>query len=135
MKLSAIALATILLAAAQSAIGQTSPGDSVVNVPFPFQVAGKTLPAGRYVVKDVDGVYIRIFNAKTTGAFVQTHSVQRSSGNESKLVFRCYADDCFLAEVWTTGQTRGRELFHSRSEQARMQRNAEMKVAEVRPLP
>lgn len=134
MKLSAIALTTILLATASTAIAQSRHGDMTVDVPFPFVAAGADFPAGHYLVKDVDSVYVRIYSAKTKGVFAQTHFAQRAASGDSKLVFRCYSGSCFLAEVWVKGETGGRELFRTRSEQVLVQRNAEMKLAEVRPL-
>lgn len=129
-----IALATALLAASSVAVAQTSPGDMTVNVPFPFVVEGQPLPAGHYIVKAMDSGCLRIFNSKTAGAVVQTHAALRSVSDGSKLVFRCYEGACFLSGAWITGNTTGRELFRSHAEQVLLQRNAEMRLAVVRPL-
>lgn len=126
------ALLAVLLTC--SAFAQTLSGEMAVNVPFPFVVAGEALPAGHYIVRDLGNDYLRISNSQTTGAIVSTHGVLRLESDGSKLVFRCYEGGCFLASVWTTGQTRGHELFPSRPERELAQRSAQTSLAVVRPL-
>ncbi len=133
MKFFPIALCAALLVAASAAMGQTSPGDVVVEVPFPFAVNGQTLPAGHYIVTAVDDSHVRIFNANTTGLFVGTHSASRTASDGSKLVFHRYGQNYFLSAVWVTGNTSGRELAVSRAERELAGRNSEMELAVVRP--
>ena len=138
MKLFRIALCAALLAAAfasmgQPAVGQTSPGDLVVDVPFAFMVAGQALPAGHYIVKAVDDARVRIFNSQTTGFYVPTHAAQRTVSAGSKLVFHRYGDRYFLSAMWVTGNQTGRELFRSRAERELADHKAEMELAVVRP--
>ena len=40
----------------------------------------------------------------------------RSAGENGRLIFHCYHDRCFLAEVWSPTQDNGRELPTSRTE-------------------
>ena len=133
MKLFQIALFTMLLAAASVAVGQTSPGDLVVDVPFAFQVAKQTLPAGHYTVKRVDDGQIRLVNSEAQGLYVSTHAALRSTNYGSKLVFHRYGDTYFLSAVFVTGKTTGRELSRSRAERELADRKAEMELAEVGP--
>ncbi|HEX8745792.1 MAG TPA: hypothetical protein VF717_01245 [Pyrinomonadaceae bacterium] len=111
--------ALLLLAAlvAQSALARTSTS-LVVQIPFDFQVAGRTLPAGRYVIErstlfSAEGLSLRNTDKKH-GAFVLTSTVQsniRQSG--SRLVFTRYKDQYFLSQFWTAGEASGRELVKS----------------------
>jgi len=133
MKLFRIALCAVLFAMAVSAVGQTRPGDMVVDVPFPFVVAGQPLPAGRYIVAAGNNDVIRIFNSQTQGMYVPTHSASRSASAGSKLVFHRYGQTYFLSAVWVTGNTSGRELFRSRAERELADRKAEMELAVVHP--
>jgi hypothetical protein len=133
MKLFRIALCTALLAAASASMGQTSPGDVVVDVPFAFMVAKQALPAGHYIVRAVGDAQVRIFNSKTTGFFVPTHGALRTVSDGSKLVFHRYGDSYFLSQVWVAGNTIGRELPRSRSEREAREYRAEMELAVIRP--
>jgi len=115
MKLFRNAFCAALLLAASACIAQTN-GDLVAVIPFPFVVAGQTLPAGRYIVSPVNENTLRIHESTSPGMFVPTNAAQRSKDNSSKLVFHCYQGTYFLSQVWTRGNDWGRELFRSRAE-------------------
>jgi len=89
------------------------------NIPFDFSVGDKTLPAGVYTVEPLatPGVLqIRREDCRA-GALTQTHGVQaRPEQDQTKLVFHRYGDRYFLAQVWTAGDSDGRELGKSRTE-------------------
>ena len=92
----------------------------LVNVPFDFVAGNKTLPAGEYAVKAVGPANMLILvdrTDSTTSAFLPTHAaVSAQPQIESKLVFNRYGDRYFLAQVWTSGNTSGRELIKSARE-------------------
>ena len=116
MKLFRNAFYAALLLAASTCIAQTK-GDVVGVIPFPFVVAGHTLPAGRYIVSRVNETAMEIRGSKSAGMFVLTNAAQRSgSDNSSKLVFHRYENTNFLSQVWITGNDRGREVPASRAE-------------------
>lgn len=116
MKLSRNAFCAVLLLAASACIAQTK-GDVVGVIPFPFVVAGHTLPAGRYIVSRVNENTMKIRGSKSPGMFVLTNAAQRSeSDNSSKLVFHRYESTYFLSQVWITGNDQGREVRPSRAE-------------------
>jgi hypothetical protein len=117
MKRYRIAMCAALLLAVSAAMAQSKNGDVVADVPFPFVVAGHTLPAGHYVVSPISNSTLRIQGATNQGMFVPTNITQRSaSDNSCKLVFHHYADSYFLSEIWATGNDQGRQLFRSRAE-------------------
>ena len=120
-----------LLAVASSLMGQTKPGDMVVDVPFAFNVAGETLPAGHYIVAAM-GDNIRI-SSPARGLFVHTKAATRTTSEGSKLVFHRYGDNYFLSAAWVTGNPSGRELFRSPAERELATGKAEMELAMVRP--
>jgi hypothetical protein len=95
-----MAVCAALLAAAS--LGQTRPGDMVVDVPFAFLVNGQTLPAGRYVVVAAGDYHIRISTPRA-GLYVLTQGASRTDSASSKLVFHRYGDTYFLSAVWVTG--------------------------------
>ena len=116
MKLFRNAVYAALLLAASACIAQTK-GDVVADIPFPFDLAGHTLPAGHYIVSPVNQNTLRIHESTGAGLLVPMHAAQRSeSDNSCKLVFHRYEGTYFLSQVWTTGNDRGREVFLSRAE-------------------
>jgi hypothetical protein len=114
--------ALVLLAAliAQGVEARTS-SNLIVQIPFDFQVAGKTLPAGRYLIErstlsSAEGLSLRNTDQKH-GAFVLTSTVQsRLRQSDSRLVFNRYKDQYFLTQFWTSGEASGRELIKSNRE-------------------
>lgn len=89
----------------------------VVNIPFDF-VAGTTeLPAGEYSVKVTGPVHTLILMDRKdaqTAAFINTNAaIANEAPTESKLVFHRYGQRYFLSQIWTAGDTSGRQLSKS----------------------
>ena len=97
-------------------------GGVQAKVPFNFVVSDKSFPAGEYTmivkthelkIEDADGKIV---------AMVLTNQVSlkqvagRSVGKEGQLIFHCYRERCFLAQVWSAFQENGSELLKSRAE-------------------
>ena len=108
---------TVVSAHAQSG------GQFVATIPFDFYAAGKTLPAGQYLVArstqtSAEGLVLRRTDGQG-GVFVTTRASQASQiQQQSKLVFHRYGDEYFLSEIWTSGRSVGRELPISRQERS-----------------
>ncbi len=104
---------------AVAAVYANPAGRLKANIPFDFSVGNETLPAGVYTVAPMtmSGV-LRIRREDGREAvLIQTHGVQaRREQDQTKLVFRRYGDQYFLAQVWTAGDSNGRELGKSRTE-------------------
>lgn len=132
MKLFRIAFFAAMMALTAGAIGQTSPGDLVVDVPFAFSVAGQKFPAGHYIVKQRTDM-IRIFNDHNQSLFVPTHGAFRGKVDGSKLVFHRYGDSYFLSSLWVDGNKSGKELYPSKAEHEVKAKQTEMEMAVVRP--
>lgn len=92
----------------------------LANIPFAFKVGNMTLPAGEYRVKKVRDSAPALLIQRTDGGasiIVITYAVEANAPQaQTKLIFRCYAKQCFLSQVWTAGNARGRELPNSRKE-------------------
>jgi hypothetical protein len=87
------------------------------RVPFNFTVLEKTLPAGDYMmlgsphqlkIKDAYGKIVAMVLANEVSG--------GSAGKNDQIIFHCYRDRCFLAEVWFSSQENGRALPRSRAE-------------------
>jgi hypothetical protein len=111
------AIAFLGLVAAVSAgpvLAQTLP-HTVVNVPFDFIAGNKKLPAGEYTIKrikdDSDQVSLVQSRDGRESSIAITSPVGGYSGPaESKVIFHKYGNQYFLSQVWTLGESRGREL-------------------------
>ena len=114
----------VLLAALFVSGVNAKASDSVVfQIPFDFVVAGKTLPAGEYIVvrstlASDEILSIRSLD-KSGGAYVLTSTLRANEIlNDSKLVFNRYGDQYFLSEFWVSGQDSGRKVIKSDRERA-----------------
>jgi hypothetical protein len=118
-----IAVLSFLLTLAVPSTHAQSNSNITVTVPFEFKIAGKTLPAGEYIVRrstqvSADGLMIRRTDCRA-GVFLLTMSNQTAArAKDSKLVFHRYGRQYFLSQVWTSGRSNGRELFKSGQERA-----------------
>ena len=118
MKRNLIAVLTLGLLLAAPALAQTAA--MKVDVPFDFIVNGKTLPAGEYRVDAMptSSGTIAIRSTEQSAKIVAlTNSCESlEAADTSKLVFHRYGNQYFLAQVWSLGNSEGRELPRSRAE-------------------
>src|ERR1700737_4884146 len=86
------------------------------KVPFNFTVMGKPFPAGDYMmlasphelkIKDAYGKIVAMALANDVSA--------RSADRNDQIIFHCYGDRCFVAEVWFSAQENGLQLLKSRA--------------------
>jgi hypothetical protein len=113
----ALAFATAVVSA------QAQARNAVANVPFEFVAANQSMPAGRYVISNINpgsGDLLKIAgSAKNSSLFTLTTRMQAGKPIEKgKLVFHRYGNRYFLAEVWTAGERDGVKLRKSREEKS-----------------
>lgn len=113
----ALAFASAMAASAQN------PRNLKVNIPFDFSVKGATLPAGEYIVSRVSTTdEMSLTMQRTDGkgaAIVLAKRIQANERQEeSRLVFNRIGDHYFLSQVWTSGDSEGRELYKTKKEQS-----------------
>jgi hypothetical protein len=89
----------------------------VVNIPFDFVAGNVTFPAGEYSIKVAASertLLLRDRKDAAASAFMNTYSITKTEiPTESKVVFNRYGDRYFLSQVWTEGNSRGRQLLKS----------------------
>jgi hypothetical protein len=91
-------------------------GGITVHVPFEFNFAKQTLPAGKYIIWSVrDQLFLRIAGGKTV-AMVQSNRTVHDGGKTGKVVFNCYGKRCFLSQLWTPDPDQAREILRSKPE-------------------
>jgi hypothetical protein len=87
-----------------------------VKIPFNFVAGQVSLPAGDYMVQPAnDGspalILHRMDGDRSASAIVMTNPAEASTWkSNSSLVFRVYGEGYFLSQVWTIGNTSGRQL-------------------------
>ena len=91
------------------------------SIPFDFIVRGRTLPAGRYEIQQINdepmGLMIQSIDHKRAHAMFETDPVDLSkSARQDVLVFHQYGDSYFLSEIVTATEGTGHELATSRQE-------------------
>ena len=119
----ALALSSLLvLLTFSSALGQ-SDRQTIIHIPFNFSVGEKAFPAGKYVIervwKDKDAVWLVQRKDNVGKAMLLTRPVRANeTQQETRLVFHQYGDLYFLSEIWTAGDSTGREVQMSDREKA-----------------
>jgi hypothetical protein len=107
-----------LLLATASAYAQT--GVVKANVPFNFIVNKTELPAGQYRIQPMgvaaSAMAIESSDRKVVTAFLPNACSSPQAQKTTKLVFHRYGTQYFLAQIWTAGNDRGKELPASRLE-------------------
>jgi len=78
---------------------------SKANIPFDFQISGKTVPAGQYIVKLADDQRMLIFHSVATGRSSMTLVMPSKSGTPEtpQLIFRHNGERYTLESAWFTG--------------------------------
>jgi hypothetical protein len=115
--LMAAAMSLTVLASAHLAQAQEN---LVVTIPFDFAAGSANLPAGDYSVKASEANHsVMLINRDNPAASMviltnAAESVQPQT--QSKLVFNRYGDRYFLSQIWTEGNTTGRQLSKSKRE-------------------
>jgi hypothetical protein len=91
-----------------------------VNVPFDFVAGNTQLHAGEYTVKVSAPTHSMILVSRedsTASAFINTNAAVSSTPQaQSKLIFNRYGNRYFLSQVWSAGNSQGRQLVKSARE-------------------
>jgi len=95
----------MIAAVAMAAVAGEAKAQSMkVEVPFSFQVSGKTMAPGSYLVstRTNSGIpMFRLLNTDSRTPVLAMASQTRDQSGPAKLVFRCGEGGCALAQVWT----------------------------------
>jgi hypothetical protein len=107
-----VALSLGLLLATASAYAQSR--KVVANVPFDFTVAGKTLPAGEYVITRINAddnvLAIASLSQHQTMLAIPNHSEATNASANTKMVFNHRGNRYFLSQIWVEGSADGSEF-------------------------
>jgi hypothetical protein len=116
--LRAILLTLTVLLLATAAQAQTT--NVKASVPFDFVVGDHAYPAGDYTVKSmaIDSAAIRIDNADESekGITLSNACERLHPADGTTLVFQRMGNNYFLYQIWTEGNSAGREFPKSKTE-------------------
>ncbi len=111
-----LALTVLLLATAAQA--QTT--NVKATIPFDFVVGDHAYSAGEYTVKSLSqsSAAIRIDNADASekGMTLSNACSKAQPADGTTLVFQRFGDNYFLYQIWTAGNSLGREFPMSKAE-------------------
>src|SRR5580704_11830857 len=113
MKRSSILIAAALLSLSASVVARAQEPSISARIPFDFYVGNIKVPAGQYVIESPrSGLQvIRAKNTNQSVASVATIPLKTAEpAAKGTLVFNCYGDDRFLAQVLWGGTNYGREI-------------------------
>jgi hypothetical protein len=104
------------LASTHSATAQGT-GVAEANIPFAFQAANQTLPAGTYRI-DRESSHLILLQGpgKASGMAIVYETIASHTPHQGKLVFDHYGNKYFLHQIWTAGDSEGLECPKSRAE-------------------
>jgi len=118
MKKQTLIAATLCLVVGLAMVSANAQAGGVkAKVPFSFAVSGEIFSAGDYImiasphqlkIEDAHGRIVAILLANEVSG--------HSAGKNGQIIFHCYRDHCYLAEVWSPTQENGRQLAMSRAE-------------------
>jgi hypothetical protein len=96
-------------------------GNLEANIPFQFHVGNTSLPAGRYIIHELEGNDLTVMQISSAdgkqSALFDVESVQaKTAPGKSELIFNRYGDRYFLSEMFDEGNVGGSRLFTSRDE-------------------
>lgn len=125
---------------ASSVIAQGRP-QVRADIPFSFHVGTTVLPAGKYTLNrpaSTNGmILVRSEKGGKAAYAISNNKESSSEPRNSRLVFRRYGDQYFLAQIWTKGDTAGvsfpvskeeKKMINSRSDRLAMANVEEVTV-------
>jgi hypothetical protein len=86
------------------------------NVPFAFNIGDKQLPAGTYIVREMDrGTLIQSKDGENSVLGIYNYAGP-SKADQNKLVFDKVGDHYFLAQIWASARDEGLLVPESKQE-------------------
>jgi hypothetical protein len=104
-----VLLAVLAVVASTTAFAQMPIGKA--QIPFAFSVGKYVMPAGEYRI-DIPtlGSPVLRMRGPQVLVFLTNHTQANTRPEQGKLVFHRYGNHYFLEEVWTAGDTDGRQI-------------------------
>jgi hypothetical protein len=105
------------LASTQVASAQSSTPLAQANIPFAFQTANQTFPAGTYrLIRESNHLLLLRGPGHTAGFVNMYDAVKNHAADKGTIVFDRVGDKYYLRQIWTAGSKDGLECPKSRAE-------------------
>ena len=110
-------------------------GNLEADVPFQFHVRNTTLPAGRYMIHELEGSDLTVMqissaDGKLSALFDVESAQAKTTPEKSELIFNKYGDQYFLSELFDEGEVDGSKLVTSDAEK-KASKESDAEVARV----
>jgi hypothetical protein len=107
-----------------------------VEIPFPFILGDRTLPAGKYLVQRIDPAKPNVLMFKNADTrivrLVLTHRVESESPSAvSSMIFRRRQEKLYLFQIWTGGDKDGNQIPLLNEEEQRDPRGAASSIVKL----
>src|SRR5258706_3087026 len=94
-------------------------GNAAADVPFQFHVGNTTLPAGKYVIHQLEGsdltmMEISTADGKHSALFSVESAEAKTTPEKTELIFNKYRDQYFLSELFDEGNVDWNQCCESR---------------------
>ena len=128
-----LCLALILTGAAKA----QSAHSFEVEIPFPFILGNRTLPAGKYLVQRIDPAKPNVLMFKNAGArivrLMLTHRVEGEIPSAvSTLIFMRRQEKLYLFQIWSGGDKNGNQIPLLNEEERRDRYDARSSIVRLR---
>src|ERR1700751_2968013 len=88
-----------------SSYGQSGTPQLKVIVPFQFWIGQAPLSAGQYIITSLnDRVWVQEVNGRNNAVTFTGRLNGKVSEQNSRVNFDCYFGECFLSQIWFSGQ-------------------------------
>ena len=101
------------------------------NIPFAFEIGGKSLPAGNYEVLQVGADLYTIRNMRgniSVQLMAFSYPQARTMPKSATLVFHRYGERSFLTEVWRPAEIQGIQFASHEAEASARRAHAERQI-------
>ena len=105
-------------------------GEIEANIPFQFHAGNAKLPAGKYMIRMLDGSNLTVMeitsaDGSTSALFEVRETEANAAPAKTELIFNKYGDRYFLAKLFDEGDPSGSTVDESRYEKRMSQANVE----------
>jgi hypothetical protein len=110
-------------------------GNMKAEVPFQFHVGDRTLPAGDYIIHQLNDSDLKVMeissaDGKMSALFDVESAQAKTTPEKSELIFNKYGDQYFLSELFDEGEVDGSKLVTSNAEK-KASKESDAEVARV----
>ena len=106
MKNLVVRMIMVAAIAAVAGVATASAQNMKANIPFKFRANTAYLPAGEYTISSVGAANGKVYSVRNNDTHQSVlvtvrHPITVTSGQDPRLTFACYSENCTLSQIWT----------------------------------